>query len=251
MFENIFILVLLSVAALLLIRQFVRMSRGQGGCGSCGGGCGAIGTIRCEARPMTVLGVTGSVGAGKTTLCNLLAGHGGVLINADQVGHQVFQQPDVSDAVCEEFGPSVKDDSDGIDRTALGRLVFSDPDARARLEAIVHPPMRLAFEQQIAGARQTGATRVILDAAVLFEAGWDDLCTATVFVDAPRDVREARVMVSRNWSCEELSLREKAQFPLDKKSESCTFNVRNGQSKEELAHQAETLLVRLDPSPSV
>ena len=249
MFENIFILVLFSLAALLLIRQFVRMSRGQGGCGSCGG-CASLGTSRCDTPPMTVLGVTGSIGAGKTTLCALLAGHGGVLINADQVGHQVLQHSEVSDAVCEEFGPSVKDDSDGIDRSALGQLVFSDPDARTRLEAIVHPPMRLAFEKQIAEARQSGATRVILDAAVLLEAGWDDLCTETVFVDAPRDVREARVMMSRNWSCEELSLREKAQFPLDKKSQSCTFNVRNGQSEAELAHQAETLLARLDPSPS-
>ena len=251
MFENIFILVLLSVAVLLLIRQFVRMSRGQGGCGSCGGGCGAIGTSRCDLKPMTVLGVTGSIGAGKTTLCNLLVRHGGVLINADQVGHQVLQRPEVAESIWAEFGPSLKGADGKVDRIALGQLVFSDPDARARLEAIVHPPMRLTFKQQIADARQLGTTLVILDAAVLFEAGWEDLCTETIFVDAPRDVREARVMVSRNWSCEELSLREKAQFPLDKKSESCTFNVRNGQSEEELAHQAETLLARLDPSPSV
>jgi dephospho-CoA kinase len=97
-------------------------------------------------------------------------------------------------------------------------MVFSDPAALRDLESILHPLMRREFVRIIGRAVSAGrAAAVVLDAAVLLEAGWDDLCDRVVFVDAPRPARLERVRAQRGWSAEALSAREQAQWPLDRK----------------------------------
>jgi dephospho-CoA kinase len=174
-----------------------------------------------------VIGLIGGIGAGKSRVAALLAAeHGAFVVDADAVGHALLEQRPVRDLVVSRFGPGILDQSreeEGpaaprIDRRALGAVVFSDPKALAQLEAILHPRMRRTFARVIARETRRGRARaVVIDAAILLEAGWDTLCDRVVFVDAPRDLRLSRLAASRGWTAEALDAREAAQWPLDRK----------------------------------
>jgi dephospho-CoA kinase len=138
------------------------------------------------------------------------------------------------------FGDSIIDrtpeaGSPAIDRRALGAIVFADPEALGALESVVHPLMRRSFERAIARAERRGrAAAIVLDAAILLEAGWDDLCDRIVFVDAPRDQRLARLAVQRGWSGDRLAARERAQWPAEVKRRRADAVVVNDGSPEHL-----------------
>ncbi|MGO9467771.1 MAG: dephospho-CoA kinase [Isosphaeraceae bacterium] len=172
-----------------------------------------------------VIGLIGGIGSGKSAVAAILAARGGVVIDADSVGHELLTDPEVRDQIVARFGDSILDrkvcgGSSGprIDRAALGAIVFADPAKRGELEAIVHPRMRDRFRCEIERLTRRGGARVIvLDAAILLEAGWDELCDRVVFVDAPRSVRHERVVKQRGWSARALESREAAQWPCDVK----------------------------------
>lgn len=183
-----------------------------------------------------VVGLIGGMGAGKSWLAAGLADAGAVVIDADRVGHQVLDHPDVHVRILEEFG-DVENASDPspagrrpIDRKALGRLAFADPARLEQLESIVHPAMRREFEWRIDNAQESCVppTMVVLDAAVLLEARWDDLCDLIVYVDAPNAVRHARLRETRGWTDEEIRRRETAQWPADRKRSRADIVVESG-----------------------
>ena len=185
---------------------------------------------------MPVIGVVGGIGSGKSFISAALAELGARVIDADQIGHDVLRDPETIASLIASFGPSIleqpKPESGEvgrgtIDRKVLGQLVFSDPNARRKLESLVHPAMRRSFAECINQARRDGSPAVVLDAAVLFEAGWDDLCDWILFVDCPQDVRRLRVQSSRGWSQQHLEQREAAQWPLTQKRERADSVVRN------------------------
>ena len=171
-----------------------------------------------------VVGLIGGIGSGKSLVAAFLGEQGAFVLDADKVGHTLLNQRPVRDEVISRFGSkilTVTDESPEeplIDRRALGAIVFSDPSARLDLEAIVHPRMRRTFEKAIARVvRQGKAKAVVLDAAILFEAGWQSLCDRVVYVDSPRDQRLARLAAQRGWTAEILAAREQAQWPAEKK----------------------------------
>jgi len=170
-----------------------------------------------------VIGLIGGIGSGKSAVASILAAQGGVVIDADGVGHELLTDPEVRNQIVARLGDSVLDrkvsalaPGPRIDRTNLGAIVFADPERRRELETIVHPRMRDRFRSEIERLTRLGEARVIvLDAAILLEAGWDDLCDRVVFVDAPRSVRRQRVATQRGWSLAALESREAAQWPCD------------------------------------
>jgi dephospho-CoA kinase len=114
--------------------------------------------------------------------------------------------------------------------------VFADPSARRDLEAIVHPIMIEDFERTIAEAERTGsAPAVVLDAAILMEAGWDRECDVVVFVDAAPGDRLARVERARGWSRADFEAREAAQLPPDAKRRRADYVLPNVAGADELA----------------
>jgi dephospho-CoA kinase len=172
-----------------------------------------------------VIGLVGGIGAGKSLAAAALAEKGLRVLDADTIGHALLAQRPARDKIVGRFGPGVlRADEEGVersepdvDRQALGRIVFADPTARRDLEAILHPAMRKTFERAIARAGRNGLPGVVLDAAILYEAGWDRLCDAVLFIDAPREVRLSRLAAQRGWSGDDLDAREAAQTPLDAK----------------------------------
>ncbi|MEW4569943.1 dephospho-CoA kinase [Tautonia sp. JC769] len=208
--------------------------------------------------PLPVVGLVGGIGAGKSRVASELAARGAAVLDADAIGHALLDQRPSRNAVVARFGEDVLDASAGeaeepkIDRAALGGIVFAAPHALRALESILHPRMRSTFEKAIRRVgRRREAPMVVLDAAVLFEAGWDDLCDAIVFVDAPDRVRRARIAESRGWTGEQLAAREASQWPLGRKREQSDHVLNNHGTPEELAARLDALWRVLTRRPDV
>lgn len=195
-----------------------------------------------------VVGIIGGIGAGKSRLAAALAERGAQVLDADAIGHALIDQAPAREQVLARFGRDILDPEQPvlIDRKVLGKIVFSDPRARHDLEAILHPRMRRTFEKAIARVqRRRTAPAIVLDAAILLEAGWDELCDLVVFVDAPRELRLARVSESRGWSAEQLEIREQAQWPLDQKRAAAGTILHNGTDTKRFETEVTSLWARL------
>lgn len=190
-----------------------------------------------------IVGLVGGVGSGKTTLARWLGQRLRVaVIDADAAGHAALLEPDVRRALRTRFGPEIFDPEGQVIRSRLAVRVFGATprhrEARQALEAVVHPVIRRRLEQAIADARTRGEhDLILLDAAVMLEAGWDDLCDALVFVDAPPEQRQARVQAVRPWTTEELERREASQWPLDEKRAAADCVVDNSRELDAAGRQ--------------
>jgi dephospho-CoA kinase len=123
-----------------------------------------------------VIGLTGGIGTGKSTVAKVLEEQGAVIIDADRVGHEVYLpgRPAHREIV-DAFGPDVVASDGAIDRKKLGPIVFADPKNLARLNAITHPRMKELMREKLAQLEGAGTRVAVLEAALLFDAGWDDL----------------------------------------------------------------------------
>jgi dephospho-CoA kinase len=192
-----------------------------------------------------VIGLVGGVGAGKSTVAGEMARLGAVVVDADALGHRLLATPAVRRAVRARWGPSVFAAGE-VDRRALGQIVFARKRELAALNAILHPRIRRAMRRVIAAARKMPAVvAVVLDAAVLFEAGWDDLCSAVVFVQAPAAARLRRVAAAKGWTRPDWRRRENAQISLDKKRGKSDYIVVNGSSVPRLRDQVRRTFLTL------
>lgn len=201
-----------------------------------------------------VIGLIGGIGGGKSLVASLLAEEGAFVIEADAVGHALLDQRPVRERVVAQFGEGIlapagsPDAAPTIDRRALGAIVFAQPSALRQLESILHPRMRQTFARAIARAARRGRARaVVLDAAILLEAGWHTLCDRIVFVDAPREQRLARLQASRGWDDEKLRAREASQWPLDRKRALADVLVVNDAGPERLRDEVRRLADDLLP----
>ena len=199
-------------------------------------------------RPATpvVIGILGGIAAGKSAVAELFAGHGLRHVDADAIARQVATEPAVVEAIGRSFGPAVLQDGQ-LDRAALGRVVFGDPTARQRLEAILHPPILARIQAALAAARQSGDS-ALLDAPLLLETGLDALCDEIVFVAAAAPTRAARA-AARGWPADELARREAAQRPLAAKQARATCTVHNDGPLAATAQQIATWLAELAERP--
>lgn len=163
--------------------------------------------------PKPVVGIVGAIGGGKSVLAQAFAEQGAVLFDADRFGHEVLTLPEVQRELVDAFGSDIVV-SGAVDRARLADIVFNDPNARARLESISHPRIGLLFRDRLERAMSDPAVpMIVLDAAVLMEAGWDAVCDKIIFVDAPAAARLERVRRHRHWDEAELARREAAQLP--------------------------------------
>jgi dephospho-CoA kinase len=195
-----------------------------------------------QDRP--VLGIVGGIGSGKSLVAELLAERGGWLINADALGHEALAAPNVKQQVVARFGDDILDERGEIVRKRLGKKVFADRIALRSLEALVFPFIKGRILEEIErGRRDPDARFIVLDAAVMFEAGWSQACDKVMFVDAPRDVRLVRLK-RRGWDEQQLALREAAQMPLAEKKRRADAVIYNSGTLEALRGQLDGLLVR-------
>jgi dephospho-CoA kinase len=193
-----------------------------------------------------VLGLVGGMGSGKTLVAGELVKRGAHLIAGDALGHEALRRPEIRDAATRRWGSAILNDHGDIDRAKLGRIVFADPAQRRSLEMMSFPYIERRIREEIEAARvEQGAGLIVLDAAVMFEAGWNQYCDWIVFVEAPRADRLRRLAEQRGLSEREVQAREDAQWPLTEKARRADFVVDNSGSPDLLAQKVDQLLERL------
>ena len=195
---------------------------------------------------MFVIGITGNFGTGKTTISNMLAELGAVMINADEMGHEVLQ-PDtqVYKELLAAFGKSILSPKGEIDRSKLGKLVFDDNIALARLNQITHPRIREIVRQKIEEYRQAGASVVVLEAALLIEAKWIPLADQLWVTIAPEATIVKRLRSSRGLSEEQIVTRLRTQMPQEEKARQADVVIDTDCSMDELRARVTELWHRL------
>ena len=176
-----------------------------------------------------LVGVTGGIGSGKSTVCKAFAGLGRMVISADRVARDLTENDGtVRAGIRSEFGDGVFSAGGLLDRAALGRSAFADAGRTAALNAIVHPRV---FEEigvlLAAAAPERKDPYVIIEAALIFESGMDELLHRVVVVDAPEEVRIRRGMERDHLTEEEVRKRIGAQMPVREKLQRADFVIVN------------------------
>lgn len=174
---------------------------------------------------MKVIGLTGGIGSGKTTVIEYIASKGFPVYIADNAGKQVMEVPEVIEKVNRLFNESVLLPGGTLDRKKIGAIVFNNPDLLKQLNAIVHPAVGLDFEKFKAANPE--ATLLFKESAVLFESGAYRTCDATILVTAPEKIRIQRVMSRDQVSEEQVRERIKNQMPDEEKRALSTYIVEN------------------------
>jgi dephospho-CoA kinase len=186
---------------------------------------------------MDVIGLTGGIASGKSTVAGMLRELGATVIDADEASRAVVEPgtPGLR-AVVEAFGREVLD-GDRLDRWKLGAIIFVDEAARRRLEAITHPLIRAWMAERQREAEERGEERVVLDIPLLYENGLDRGLKAVMVVYAPAEVEMERLMARNGFSSEEAGRRVAAQMPIEEKKARATYVIDNSGTREQTLEQ--------------
>jgi dephospho-CoA kinase len=190
---------------------------------------------------LLLVGLTGGIGAGKSTVADLLAARGAVIVDADQVARAVVEpgQPALAKLV-ERFGVGILDGDGRLDRAALAKVAFSDDDSRRDLEAITHPAINEEFTRRVAEA--PGDAIVVLDVPLLAESeqARKRPYQTVIVVEAPRDVRLAR-LEARGVDRADAEARMGAQAGDEERRKLATYVVDNGGDRVALERRIEEI----------
>ena len=185
---------------------------------------------------MKIIGLTGGIACGKSTVSAELRARGAAIIDADALAHELSQphQP-IYNAYVERFGSEIVAADGTLDRAAIARRVFADPAVRAEVEAIAHPIIRRAAEERLRAARDENKRAAVLDVPLLFEAGWDALADETWVVALPREEQLARLLArDKAMDAGEARARIAAQMPLAEKCARAHVVIDNSGTVEEI-----------------
>lgn len=183
---------------------------------------------------MKVVGLTGGIGAGKSTVARLLAEHGAVIVDADAIARQVVEPgtPGLAEIVA-TFGDGVLSADGTLDRPGLGRIVFADQAALRKLEAITHPRISAESARLIAVAEAEGKPLLVHDIPLLVENGLPETFEDVLVVEAPDELRLAR-LEERGLPREQALERMKAQATNDQRRAAATYLIDNSGSLDSL-----------------
>jgi len=186
-----------------------------------------------------VVALTGGIGSGKSTVAERFANLGVPIIDADRISHELTGPGGAAlKAIFAAFGSSVMDSEGGLDRAALRRIVFSDPAARERLEAILHPRIRERMVERLSALRAPYAILVI---PLLFETGQTDLADRILVVDLPESEQIRRVQARSELEPEEIRRIVSSQISRARRLEGTDDIIDNSGDPGALTHQVESL----------
>ncbi len=170
---------------------------------------------------MYVIGLTGGIGSGKSTVAKVLEAEGAAVLSADIIGHEVYSpgRPAWQELV-NEFGREIVADDGTIDRKKLGPIVFSDPKNLAALNSIVHPRMKSMMRERLAALEREGVEITVLEAALLFEAKWDDLADEVWVTAVPPEIAAGRTSERSGLPKDQVLERIKSQMSNEERTRS-------------------------------
>ena len=178
---------------------------------------------------MILVGLTGGIATGKSTVASMLAARGAAVVDADRIAHRL-QEPGgkCCQEIVETFGREILDPAGRIDRQRLGARAFADPSLRGRLEAIMHPAIWTACEAEIRAAETAGRSVCLVEAALIFETGQQGRFQRLIVVTAPTEVQIARLRKQRGFTAEAARRRLAAQWPSSAKTRIADYVIDNG-----------------------
>lgn len=182
------------------------------------------------------VGVTGGIGSGKSTVCKLFSDFGRCVIHADDVARQIGDEHrDVKAAIEKEFGPAAYLPNGRLDRKKIASIVFADEAKRKRLNAIIHPRVFAAIDQQLGSlSPQQTHPYVLIEAALIYETGMHEWLDYVIVVSADEEYCVQRVMARDRVPRDEVMRRIAAQMPMEKKVKQGDFIIQNEGMKPEL-----------------
>jgi dephospho-CoA kinase len=194
-----------------------------------------------------VIGLTGGIASGKSTVAKLLADKGAIVVDADQLARAVVEpgQPALAELVA-RFGAAILTADGRLDRKRLGAIAFADPDARADLGRITHPRIAAASARAIADASERGAQVVFYEAALLVENRVHAGLAGLIVVAATPEAQEQRLMARDRITRDDARARIAAQAPLSAKLAAATWVVTNDGDADELAEQVDTIVAEIE-----
>jgi dephospho-CoA kinase len=196
---------------------------------------------------MPVIGLTGGIASGKSTAATLLKGYGAIVIDADRVGHRVYE-PGTSgfQAVVNEFGHDLVAEDGTINRQLLGGKVFGDPAQMQRLTDIVWPEIRKLAGEEIAELKEReGSTPIVLEAAVMIEANWMDLVDEVWVVTVSPEVARERLMARNGLTDAQAQARIDSQLTNKERLQYADVKIDNSGTLEQFEGRVEREWKRL------
>ncbi len=189
-----------------------------------------------------VIGLTGGVGTGKSTVASILKEVGLPVIDADQIAHQLLRPgTEVYRQVLTAFGPDILRPDGEIDRRGLGKIVFNDPEKRRLLEEITHPAIKAQIRAEVEGYKAKGQD-VVLEVPLLFEAKMEEEVDEVWVVTASSQTQRQRIMARDGLTPAEAERRMQAQMPLAEKLARADAVIYNEGTIADLKSQVKTLL---------
>ncbi len=195
---------------------------------------------------MIVIGLTGGIASGKSTVARMLSELGAVVIDADKVGHEAFRpHTEASRKVVAAFGKVILGRKEEIDRSKLAQLVFDDPKALKRLNRIMHPLMHEIVRQKIEALRRKGVEVVVLEATLLIEAKWTDLVDQVWVTITPEADVVNRLVSQKGFKEQQAKARIKSQTPVAQRAKKADVVIENDSDVNTLKRRVEGLWQQL------
>lgn len=195
---------------------------------------------------MKIVGLTGGIGSGKSTVAKMLTELGATVVDADQLARAAVAKGSAGlTAIVAEFGSEVLDHDGNLDRKRLGRRVFKDDSARRNLEALVHPVVAQMAQTRFAAAHASGAPLVVYDVPLLYEKGLDEVVAQVVVVSVSGETQRARVLNRDDLPSDEIEDRIAAQMPIADKVARADHVIDNDGSRQSTQAQVDALYSKL------
>ena len=191
-----------------------------------------------------IIGLTGSIATGKSTVSRMLRAKGYPIIDADEISRQVVEPGSpVLTSITEAFGPDVLLADGTLNREMLGSLIFNDRENREKLNGIMHPAVRKEMLRQKEEWLENGANTVIMDIPLLFESKLQSYVDKILVVSATPEIQMERLMVRNGYSADEAEIRINAQLPISEKEKGADAVINNNGTLKETEKQLDDLLV--------
>lgn len=195
---------------------------------------------------MKIIGLTGGIASGKSSVSKILQKQGEQVICADEIAHQVINKGGLAyDSVVKEFGDQILDTKKNIDRKKLGPLVFQNPQKLRKLNQAVHPAVISTIQERIQKAKDQNIKRIFLDIPLLFEGETHQICDYIIVVYSPEKVMIERIKLRDGLNDEEIKNRLRSQISIEDKKSKADFVIDNSGSLESTKKQVLNLLESL------
>ena len=191
---------------------------------------------------MLILGLTGNIGCGKSSLSKILMQNNIDVIDADIISRNIFEDKELLNLVFENFGENIKNLDGSLNRKALGNIVFNDDRKLVILNGLTHPKIKEKILNKINEIRNIGKSLVVIDAALLIEGGYLDILDKLIVITCKESIQISRIQLRDNLTKEQAISRMNSQMSQDEKIKYADYIIDNSGDTNNLKHKAEELI---------